>query len=297
MDRVSTGRLRAVLFDLDGTLADTERDGHRVAFNRAFERAGLPDRWDEALYGELLWVARGRNRLEHYFTHHRPVPQAERAPLVRRLVALKRQAFLEIVAEGGIAPRPGAARLIGELQRAGIATAVVTGGERHWVEPLLVRLFGSQVAAGFRAIVTGDDVGRPKPHPEGYLEALARLGCPAGTAIAVEDAEIGLRSAKAAGLACVVVTNGYTVGHDLRAADLVVDGFGAPAEPCTVSWNPHGLAVEGALSVPLLRTLRCAASADQGRAGSGRRDALPPSRSHPLPRGGAGGSTAPPARR
>lgn len=277
MDRLRDRRLRAVLFDLDGTLADTERDGHRVAFNRAFEQAGLPDRWDEELYGELLWVARGPNRLRHYFTHHRPLPARERERLVRKLAALKREAFLRIVAEGRIAPRPGAGRLVAALQRAGIATAVVTGGERDWVEPLLVRLFGPEVAARFRVVVTGDEVDRPKPDPESYLEALARLGCPAEDAVAVEDAEIGLRSAKGAGLACVVVTNAYTHRHDLRAADLVVDGFGTADRPCEALWNPHGLPIDGALTVPLFRAVLRRAGPGPAPGGPRRRPPAAPS--------------------
>jgi len=247
--------LRAVVFDVDGTLAETERDGHRVAFNRAFRRLGLPDRWDEALYGRLLWVAGGRERLRFYFDTFRPELRAD-DNLIRRLHDLKNQEFRRLVAQGRVRPRPGVRRLVRELTDRGVAVGVATTGSREWVEPLLATLLGRELAGRLGVVVTGEDVRRKKPDPEAYLLALGRLGVTAAEAVAVEDSQNGLEAAKAAGLPCLVVVGFYsTEGHDFGRADLVTDGFGEPGRPARVLFNPHGLAVNGLVTAELLAEL------------------------------------------
>jgi HAD superfamily hydrolase (TIGR01509 family) len=261
---VDPSPLRAVIFDLDGTLADTERDGHRVAFNAAFERMGLPDRWDQYLYGELLRVAGGKERLRHYFTTYRPLPDDERDRIVPLLHALKNRTFMDLLRRGVVRARPGAPALIRAIQRRGVATAVATGGSRVWVEPLLDTLLGPPMRRMLRAVVTGDDVSRAKPDPEIYLRALARLGCDGAAALAVEDAETGVLSARAAGIGWVVgVVNDYTADQDLSAADLVVDSFGAPGRPAQVLSNPHGVRLEDSLDVPALDAVVAVASGNR----------------------------------
>lgn len=247
-------KLRAVVFDVDGTLAETERDGHRVAFNRAFRRLGLPDRWDEALYGRLLWVAGGRERLRFYFDTFRPELRADDG-FVRRLHRLKNLEFRRLVARGRIGPRPGVCRLVRELIASGIAVGVATTGSREWVEPLLASLLGRDLSRRLGAVVTGEDVRRKKPDPEAYLLALARLGVEASAAVAVEDSQNGLAAAKAAGLPCLVVAGFYSEGHDFSRADLVTDGFGEPGRPARVLFNPHGLPVGGLVTAELLSEL------------------------------------------
>ncbi|HWD09984.1 MAG TPA: HAD-IA family hydrolase [Actinomycetota bacterium] len=214
--------LQAVIFDVDGTIAETERHGHRVAFNRAFEEHGLPYRWDPEPYGELLAQPGGERRLEKYLlaAGH---PAEEASELATSLHKRKQQLFLAIVREGAIPLRNGIARLVDELVAGGIAVGVATTAGRVWVIELLELLLGDERMSAVRVIVTGEDVSALKPDPEVYLKALAGLGCDAGQALAIEDSAAGMRSAKAAGLACLVVRNGYTTGHDFTGADLVVD--------------------------------------------------------------------------
>jgi len=244
--------LQAVLFDVDGTLVDSERHGHRVAFNRAFEAFDLPYRWDEDLYGELLHTTGGQRRIDGYLAGQ-GVGEEERARLAPALHRRKTEILEEMVDGGLIEVRPGVARLLDDLAAAGVALAVGTTGSRRWVEPLLRRTLP---AVDWATIVTGDDVAARKPDPEVFVTALERLGLdgPAG-AVVVEDSGEGVAAASAAGLCCAVVVNGYTAGHDLAGADLVVDGFGAPGAPAAVVADPHGTGCDGILTAGLLRTL------------------------------------------
>ncbi len=211
----------AVIFDVDGTLGDTERDGHRVAFNLAFEELGLAYRWDVETYGKLLEITGGRRRL-HAYLEGQGMAQAERDDVVPRLHTRKTERFQELVADGRIEPRPGATALLDELEGAGVRLAVATTGSRAWVEPLLERLFGP---GRFSPVVTGDEAPVRKPDPSAYLQALEGLGLTASSVLAVEDSNNGLVAARAAGLACVVVANDYTADHDFHGAALVVDTF------------------------------------------------------------------------
>lgn len=214
-----------VLFDVDGTLAETERDGHRVAFNEAFAARGLDDVWDEVMYGDLLAVAGGRQRLEYYFRHHTAWSRGECAALAKELHADKTERFVEIVASRRIEPRRGVVEFIAGLQRAGVVTGIVTTGRRAWVEPLVEHLIGAPAYEQLSVIVTGDDVAELKPSPEAYLKAVSDLGVDRRSAIAIEDSLNGLESATSAGLATVVVPSRYHRGQDFSAADLVVSEF------------------------------------------------------------------------
>lgn len=246
--------LLAVIFDVDGTLVDSERDGHRVAFNQAFEEFGLPDRWDVPAYGELLWTTGGERRLHRHLSS-RGMPEDERNQLVPRLHARKTEIFCAMAAGGLIAPRPGAARLLDDLQATGVRLAVATTGTRAWVHPLLERSFGS---GRFEVIVTGDEAPERKPHPSAYLVALERLSLPPRAALAVEDSANGLVAARAAQLPCLVVVNGYTRSHDLEAADLVLDGFGEPSHPAQVLHDPHDVRPSGCLDAITVARVRAA---------------------------------------
>ncbi len=243
--------LQAVVFDVDGTLVDSERDGHRVAFNRAFREAGLPDRWDVELYGQLLEVTGGERRINAYF-QRRGWPEDERKRTASRLHARKTEIFTEMASQGEIEPRAGVGELLDELREAGVRLAVATTGTSAWVHPLLARLFGSE---RFEVIVTSDEAPERKPDPSAYRQALASLGLPDHSVLAIEDSLNGLRAAKSAGLACVVVTNDYTRDQDFAEADLVLEGFvAAGARSCVVS-DPHALNPPGRLDVDALRRL------------------------------------------
>lgn len=243
--------LQAVIFDVDGTLVESERHGHRVAFNRAFEAFDLPYRWDEDLYGELLHITGGRRRIETYLKGQ-GVPEAEAAELAPALHDRKTAIFEEMVDDGVIELRPGVERLVKELASAGVARAVGTTGSRRWVEPLLRHTLAD---VAWDVIVAGDDVTNRKPDPEVFTTALEELGSGAGATVVIEDSIEGLQAARAAGLRCVVVVNGYTADHDLAGADLVLDGFGEPGAPASVVADPHQTGCDGILTTDLLRTL------------------------------------------
>ncbi|MFN2389578.1 MAG: HAD-IA family hydrolase [Actinomycetota bacterium] len=215
--------LDAVLFDVDGTLVDSERHGHRIAFNRAFEDAGLPYRWDEDPYGELLKITGGKERLTYYLTGE-GMARAEIERVVPALHERKNEVFLELVEAGRIPARPGAPELVDALEESGVTLAIVTTGSPEWVKPLVDRLYGLE---RFAVAITAEEAPNKKPDPSAYHTALERLGLDPGRAVAIEDSRQGLRAAKAAGLRCVVVPNDYTRHQDLDAADLLVDGFAA----------------------------------------------------------------------
>jgi HAD superfamily hydrolase (TIGR01509 family) len=216
--------LQAVIFDVDGTLVESERHGHRVAFNDAFAEHGLPYRWDQELYGELLAITGGKERLTAYLVSQGRTPDEARH-LAVELHAAKNRRFLELVARKALPARPGTTELLDELARAGVRLAVATTGSRAWVEPLLDDLFGLE---RFEVMVAGDDVTAKKPDPSAYLMALEQLGLGAADVLAVEDSVTGLKAARAAGLTCVVVVNDYTRDGDYRDAVLVADSFEAP---------------------------------------------------------------------
>ena len=243
--------LKAIVLDVDGTLVDSERDGHRVAFNRAFEEAGLPDRWDVERYGELLAVTGGERRLNAYF-EEQGMPEDERQELASRLHARKTEIFTEMASQGEIEPRPGVSELLDELEEAAVRLAVATTGSRKWVDPLLDRLFGLD---RFETIVASDEAPERKPDPMAHELALERLGLRPSAAPGLEDSANGLQAAKAAGVPCVVVVNDYTREQGFDDADLVLDGFGRPDAPVAVLADPHRLEPPGRLDVDTLRRL------------------------------------------
>ncbi|MDQ2881979.1 MAG: HAD-IA family hydrolase [Actinomycetota bacterium] len=240
--------LRAVIFDVDGTLADTERDGHRVAFNAAFEAAGLNYRWSVEEYGELLATTGGRRRIEGYLQargHSAP----EAAALAATLHADKTRRFIALVRTGAMRARPGAAELIDALRAEGVAVAVATTGTGDWVLPLLDLLFGIDA---FDVVVTGSDVTDLKPDPAVYLETLVRLDLAAAEAVAIEDSANGVQAAVSAGLRCVAVVNGYTRDQDVSGAVAVLDDLARSGGVSVLRGDPQ---LADGLTVPALRRL------------------------------------------
>ena len=203
--------LKALLWDVDGTLAETERDGHRVAFNRAFEAFGLPWRWDVPAYGELLAVTGGRERLLHDMAGRSdaPVLAAEREALARALHQRKNAIYAGIVAAGGLPLRPGVPELIAECRARGLPMAITTTTSRSNVDALLGASLGPQWQSAFAAVVCGEDVAVKKPDPEVYLIALRRLGIAPLQALALEDSPGGVASARAADVPVLVTRSAY----------------------------------------------------------------------------------------
>ena len=203
---------RHVIFDVDGTLVDSVRDRHRVAFNCAFKESGFPFQWDEEEHAAFLTVTGGGRldrwlRLQGWDEHEANKVAAE---LHRR----KTEIFRTLVLSGGIQPRPGAVWLLRSLREAGARMHVATTGSRTWVEPLLGRLFGDT----FEVMVTDSEVRRSKPAPDAHREVL-RLGhVHPDHAVAVEASPLGVEAALGAGLRCLCIPNGFTEHHDLSAA-------------------------------------------------------------------------------
>jgi len=219
------GRLRALLFDCDGVIAETERDGHRAAFNRAFKARGLAIEWSEARYGELLATGGGKERLRRHFDETAwPVPEPGRDDFIKDLHALKTDLFAELILAGGIPPRPGVLRLMDEALAAGVRLAVCSTADERAVRTVIQVLLGPE--RGDRiAVFAGDVVAAKKPDPAVYRLAVESLGLDGADCVVIEDSAIGLRAALDAGIACVVTPSGYTRNEDFTGAALVVDGL------------------------------------------------------------------------
>ncbi len=212
--------LKALIWDVDGTVAETERDGHRVAFNAAFEALGLPWRWDVVHYGRLLEVTGGRERLLHDMATRADAPAtaAERDALARELHGRKNLAYAEIVARGGINARPGVLRLMDECRAAGVMLAVATTTSRSNVVALFESLLGMGWGRRFDAVVCAEDAPLKKPHPQAYQLVLQRLRIQPHEAYALEDSPNGLQAARAAGIACGITRSAYFADGNFEGA-------------------------------------------------------------------------------
>jgi HAD superfamily hydrolase (TIGR01509 family) len=221
--------MKAVIFDCDGVLADTERDGHRVAFNKAFTKKGLRLQWSVELYGELLAVAGGKERMKHYFDNYGwPPDVAEKDALIKELHKLKTDYFMEIIQSGQLPLRPGVARFVDEAIAANMTLAICSTSAERAVNMVAEVLHGPERKACFNAILAGDVVSKKKPDPEIYNLAAERLNLEPSECVVIEDTRVGLLAAKAAGMHCVITTNGYSKDEDFTEANLVVSELGDP---------------------------------------------------------------------
>jgi HAD superfamily hydrolase (TIGR01509 family) len=222
----------ALIFDVDGTLADTE-ELHRRAFNEAFFACGVDLRWGPALYAELLQITGGKERIAHHVSRQQ-MAAAERGRLLRlipEIHATKTRIYRELVALGHLRPRAGVKRLIKEARAAGLRLGIASTTSPENVESLLLSSFGADAPRWFGAIATGDVVSNKKPAPDIYLLALKRLGVAPRRAIAFEDSAVGLRAAKSAGLFTVVTPSLWTIGQDFSSADLLLTSLADPDKP------------------------------------------------------------------
>ena len=221
-------QFKALIFDCDGVLAETERDGHRVAFNRAFADQGYAIEWDTALYKELLKVGGGKERMRHFFDRTTWPHAAEKDALIEELHKRKTEYYMQEVESGQLPLRPGVARLVDEVIAAGIKLAVCSTSNERAVNAVVETLLGPGRKVRFDAILAGDVVSKKKPDPEIYRLALERLTLPPGACVVIEDNRNGLLAAKGAGMHCIVTSNGYTEDEDFTEADLVVPELGDP---------------------------------------------------------------------
>jgi len=228
--------LKALIFDVDGTVADTEANGHRVAFNKAFAEAGLNWYWSLELYGELLAVTGGKERILHYIEnyHLEFMAPGDLGEFIAALHRAKNGYYAEMVAAGDIPLRPGVKRLLQEALQADLRLAIATTTSLENVEALLEHSLDPDAVSWFEVIAAGDVVAAKKPAPDIYHYTLAAMNLPAASCLAVEDSKNGLRSALAADLKTVVTVSDYTRDECFTGAALVVDQLGEPGRAMTV---------------------------------------------------------------
>jgi len=221
--------MEALIFDCDGVLVDTERDGHRVAFNQAFARQGLEVEWDVDLYGRLLQIAGGKERMRHYFDAHGwPEGVDDREEFIKGLHALRTDLYMQIIESGQLPLRRGVRRLVDEAIEAGVDLSVCSTSDERAVHLVVEKMLGMQRKAKFRAILAGDVVSHKKPDPEIYQLAKQTLGWRGEDCVVIEDSRNGLLAAKGAGMHCLVTISAYTGDEDFSEADRVVSELGDP---------------------------------------------------------------------
>ena len=228
--------LKALLFDVDGTLADTEKDGHLVAFNRAFADAGLDWNWSVELYGKLLAVTGGKERIKYYLDNFN---QKFKRPndldgFIKELHVAKTDYYVSLMSEGAVPLRTGIKRLINEARAEGMRLAIATTTTPANVEALLVNALDPDAMSWFEVIAAGNVVPAKKPAADIYFYALDKLGLSPDECIALEDSENGIRSSLGANLKTIITVNDYTRDHDFTDAAIVLDNMGEPDQPFTV---------------------------------------------------------------
>lgn len=219
--------IKALIFDCDGVLVDTERDAHRVGFNRAFQAMGIDAEWDVDLYGKLLLVAGGKERMRAYFDEYGWPAGAgtdeQKDELIVALHKTKTQITSELVSS--LPVRPGILRIIDEAIAAGVTLGVCTTSNPKFIDAVL-DLFGPERKAKFAFVHAGDVVSKKKPDPEIYELAKKSLGLPTHECMVIEDSRNGLLAATGAGLPTLVTTSTYTVDEDFTEAVKVVPELG-----------------------------------------------------------------------
>lgn len=218
-------QLQALIFDVDGTLADTELV-HLQAFNHAFKEMGLDWTWDIPLYTELLAISGGKERILHYWKQVNPDVKAvdgnALADRIGRIHELKTAAYENAVNSGAVSLRPGVLKLMDDALRAGLQLAIATTTSPVNIAALLRHAIGDDWRLNFTAIGDASTAPIKKPHPQVYLQMLDALRLPASQCLAFEDSNNGLRAATAAGLATLITPNPFTARHDFTGAMKVV---------------------------------------------------------------------------
>ena len=236
--------LKALIFDVDGTLADTE-SAHRAAFNQAFAECGLDWHWDEALYTRLLHISGGKERIAHYWQQSHPdvreIASMGLQETVNRLHERKTAAYNAAVMDGAVELRPGVLRLMSEAQAQGLQLAIATTTSPVNIASLLRGAMGADWRLNFSAIGDASTAPIKKPHPQVYLQMLDAMHLPPQACIAFEDSHNGLLAARAAQLATVITPTHYTADHDFSGAMRIVPDLTHVDLPRLRTWHTETL--------------------------------------------------------
>jgi HAD superfamily hydrolase (TIGR01509 family) len=220
--------LKAIFFDQDGVIIDTERDGHRVAFNQAFREFGYRFEWGVEDYHALLQIGGGKERMSHYL-HNKgfgvPVAPEAEADLIKKLHLRKTAIFIELIENGRLPLRPGIHRIMKEAGAQGLKLSICTTSDEKAARAIASTMLKD---IPFAFVLAGDIVRKKKPDPDIYLLALQKSGLAPHECLVVEDSANGIRAGKSAGIPVLATSNLYTEREDLSAADLVVTCLGDP---------------------------------------------------------------------
>jgi HAD superfamily hydrolase (TIGR01509 family) len=220
--------LKAIFWDQDGVIIDTEKDGHRVAFNKMFKEFGYDFEWDVDTYGKLLEISGGKERMRHYFIEKgimlEGIPEKD-AELLLTLHKKKTAIFVEMIESGILPLRAGVKRLMQEAMDAGLRLGVCTTANERSANAIAKGMLGD---INLEFVLAGDVVSKKKPDPEIYLLALEKSGLSPDECIVIEDSRNGILAARSAGLRAVATTNIYTENEDLSVASIVVTSLGDP---------------------------------------------------------------------
>ena len=245
--------IKAIIFDQDGVIIDTERDGHRVAFNKTFKEFGFDFEWDVNYYHELLQVAGGKERMRHHLHTKgfgREVKPEEEDELIKAMHKRKTEIFIELIKEGALPLRPGIKRIMKEAMNRGLKVGICTTSNEKAAHAVAYEILKD---IKFDFVLAGDVVKKKKPDPEIYLLGLKKGGLKAEECIVVEDSRNGLLAAKAAGMNVVVTTNHYTEKEDLKDADIIVTCFGdQDGEKGKLKQGGKGINYNGVLGIDQL---------------------------------------------
>ena len=249
----------ALILDCDGVLADTEKDGHLVAFNQVFAEFGYPFRWSEEEYADLLKVGGGKERMRHYLSLHPEIEVPGSDDLDALLAQVHKQKsadYQDIVNSGRIPGRPGIKRLVEEALDAGWEVAIASTSAVSSVEAVAVAVFGQATHDRLSGIFGGDIVPAKKPAPDIYLYALEQLGLGPDQAVVVEDSESGAKAAAAADIAHIVTVSHFTVDDPFPAARIVVSDLGEPDAPAQLIAGEDVRDADGLISFESLERIR-----------------------------------------
>lgn len=225
---LNASKLEAILFDCDGVLADTERDGHRPAFNRAFRNNNIEEEWSVERYGKLLEVGGGKERMTAHWNEvgwPSVIPEENRQAKVKELHLEKTDIFMDLIDEGSIPLRPGVLRIVDDAIASGVKLACCSTSNEKAVSNLIKTLMGPERAEKFQ-VFAGDMVKAKKPAPDVYNMAVESMNLDKSRCVIVEDTHIGVGAAVAAGISCIVTVSSYSSGEDFTGSKMVVDELG-----------------------------------------------------------------------